>query len=128
MNTLSPLQNFIYRIGALLLIAGVLLWQASTRWGIIVYSIGACMFASMQMAQRYEGKNVVLRRLRRQQLLGAFFLLLTGVLMEVAELSLGFLYHNDWMVSLAIAGLLEIYTAFRIPYVLEQEQKDNSKE
>ena len=66
MNTLSPLQNFIYRIGALLLIAGVMLWQASTRWGIIVYSIGACMFASMQMAQRYDGKNVVLRRLRRQ--------------------------------------------------------------
>ena len=48
--------------------------------------------------------------------------------MEVAELSLGYLYHNEWMVSLAIAGLLEIYTAFRIPYVLEQEQKDNSKE
>lgn len=47
------------------------------------------------------------RRLSRQQLLGALFLLITGVLMFVER-------HNSWIVTLTIAAVFELYTAFRM--------------
>ena len=65
---------------------------------------------------RYEGGNLVVRRLRRQQILGAVLLVFTGVLMFVTK-------HNEWVLSLTIAAILELYTAYRIPSELEKENK-----
>lgn len=81
------------------------------------------MFASMQYLQGYEGKNITVRRLRRQQILGATLLMATGLLMIVNTMHLGFLYHNEWIVCLAIAAFIECYTAFRIPYALKHEEE-----
>ena len=74
----------------------------------IVYCVGALLFVAMQMIDRYEGNDFVIKRLRRQQLLGAVMLLVTGVLMFVER-------HNGWIATLTIAALLELYTAFRMP-------------
>lgn len=64
----------------------------------------------------YDGKNIVIRRLRRQQLMGAMLLVFTGVLM--------LLWHrNEWIACLSIAAVLELYTAFRIP---QEEQKEKN--
>jgi hypothetical protein len=81
-----------------------------------MYTVGAFLFAAMQMADRYEGSSFVIRRLRRQQVLGAVMLMLTGVAMFVCK-------YNEWIVCLLIACLLELYTAFRIPQELEKEGK-----
>ena len=61
------------------------------------------------------GKNIIIRRLRRQQLLGAMLLVLTGVIMLLWK-------RNEWIVCLTVAAVLELYTAFRIP---QEEAKEN---
>ena len=93
--------------GALLLLAGAGLMV--TGWGgaPYLYCAGALMFAAMQLADRYEGDDLVMKRLRRQQLLGALMLLVTGVMMFVER-------HNGWIATLSIAAALELYTAFRM--------------
>ena len=101
--------------GAVLLLIGAML--QITRWELapVLYTIGAVLFAYVQVMSRYEGKNLIIRRLRRQQILAAVLLVFTGVLMFVTR-------HNEWVVCLTIAAILELYTAFRIPSELEKEK------
>ena len=74
------------------------------------------MFAYTQVVSGYKGSSFVIRRLRRQQLMGALILVLTGVAMLVW-------HRNEWIVGLTIAAVLELYTAFRIPQEEAKEQK-----
>ena len=99
--------------GAVLLLIGAML--QITRWELapVLYTIGAVLFAYVQVMSRYEGKNLIIRRLRRQQILAAVLLVFTGVLMFVTR-------HNEWVLCLTIAAILELYTAFRIPSELEK--------
>lgn len=93
--------------GALLLLAGAALMITGLAAAPYIYCVGALAFSAMQMTDRYEGDDVVKKRLRRQQLLGALMLLVTGVMMFVER-------HNGWIVTLTIAAVLELYTAFRM--------------
>ena len=101
--------------GAVLLLIGAML--QITRWELapVLYTIGAVLFAYVQVMSRYEGKNLIIRRLRRQQILAAVLLVFAGVLMFVTN-------HNEWVLCLTIAAILELYTAFRIPSELEKEK------
>ena len=107
--------TIIQMVGAVLLLVGAML--QITRWELspILYTIGAVMFAYVQVMSRYEGKNLIIRRLRRQQILGAVLLVFAGVLMFVTK-------HNEWVLCLTVAAILELYTAFRIPSELEKEK------
>ena len=112
---MSKTYQIIQGVGAVLLLVGAML--QITRWELspIIYTIGAVMFAYVQVMSRYEGKNLIVRRLRRQQILGAVLLVFAGVLMFVTK-------HNEWVLCLTIAAVLELYTAFRIPSELEKEK------
>jgi hypothetical protein len=113
---MKQIQKYIYIVGGILLVIGAALYV--TRWVVApyIYVVGSFMFGAMQMADRYEGSNFVIRRLRRQQVLGALMLMLTGIAMFVCK-------YNEWIVCLLIACLLELYTAFRLPQELEKEGK-----
>lgn len=112
---MSKIYQIVQGVGAVLLLVGAML--QITRWELspILYTIGAVMFAYVQVMSRYEGKNLIIRRLRRQQILGAVLLVFAGVLMFVTK-------HNEWVLCLTIAAILELYTAFRIPSELEKEK------
>ena len=113
---MSKIYQIVQGVGAVLLLVGAML--QITRWELspILYTIGAVMFAYVQVMSRYEGKNLIIRRLRRQQILGAVLLVFAGVLMFVTR-------HNEWVLCLTIAAVLQLYTAFRIPSELEKENK-----
>ena len=121
MKKLTKLQNLIYRAGAMLLLVGAALYI--TRWSgaFYLYAIGAVCFAWMQLLEGYEGRNWVVKRLRRQQLLGASFLLLTAVAMSMNAFHYGIAQRNEWMFTLCVGCVVELYTAFRIPAELEKE-------
>ena len=112
---MSKIYQIVQGGGAVLLLVGAML--QITRWELspILYTIGAVMFAYVQVMTRYEGKNLIVRRLRRQQILGAVLLVFAGVLMFVTN-------HNEWVLCLTVAAILELYTAFRIPSELEKEK------
>ena len=107
-------QQYIYFIGGILLVIGAALYITHWTWAPYIYIIGSFMFAAMQMLDRYTGKNLVLRRLRRQQILGAIALMTAGILMLSCK-------HNEWILCMFIGCLVELYTAFRIPQEYEKE-------
>lgn len=112
---MSKSYNIISMAGAVLLLAGAVL--QITRWELApyLYTLGAVMFGYVQvMGNRYDGRNFIIKRLRRQQIFGAVALVFTGVLMFTMK-------RNEWIVCLSIAAVLELYTAFRIPQELEKE-------
>lgn len=123
MKKLNSLQLFIYRLGGVLIIIGAVLNPLESVAAPYLYSAGALMFASMQMLARYEGDSVVIRRLRRQQVLGALLLVVSGAMMFGHQYHMTYMRHNEWMVVMLIAAVFELYAAFRIPYELAKEEK-----
>lgn len=96
-----------------------------------MFAVGAIAFVSMQVIQRYEGTNFVIRRLRRMMLISDFFFILSAVLM-IANTSnfLGLDYityieyvYNKWVITLLIAAILQLYSTHRIGKELEKEAK-----
>ena len=131
MRQLNKVENAIFVIGALLMLAGAIAGLFRWQWFPYVYAVGAVCFASMQMLQRYEGSNFTIRRLRRIMLLSDVLFLLTAVLMFASHgnaLGLDWIYYlnyvkNNWVVLLLLASILQLYTTYRISNELEKETK-----
>ena len=87
MKPLSHLQSLAFTLGGLLLLAGALLPMVPTlsHYGPYVFSAGALLFGTLQLVQRYDGRSVTVRRLRRQQMLGALLLMISACLMLAAS-------------------------------------------
>lgn len=130
MNQLNKFQNFLYGLGGILLLIGAAmpLLPGMLLPGANVFTIGVLFFAPMQMLARYEGKDITVRRLRRQQLIGALLLLVTAGLLLMKAYHVGPLRGDEWKLTLTIAAILEVYTAFRIPAALQEEQGNRPKE
>lgn len=131
MKKLNKVQTAIFLLGALLMVIGA--GTTMLAWGgaPYVFSVGALGFASMQMLQRYEGSNFVLRRLRRIQLVSDVFFLISGLLMIASKGNIfGLSYitymeyvYNKWVITLLIAAILQLYSTHRIGHELEKEAK-----
>ena len=131
MRQLNNWQNAIFLVGALLMVVGagasLLQWSAAPY----LFALGVLGFASMQMLQRYEGSNFVIRRLRRIMLLSDVLFLVSAVLMFASQENVFGLSHitylqyvyNKWVVTLLIAAILQLYITHRIGNELEKEAK-----
>ena len=131
MKQLNSIQNAIYLIGALLMVVGAGTSMLAWRYAPYVFAVGALAFVSMQFLQRYEGTNVVIRRLRRMMLISDFLFLLSALLM-IANTGnfLGLDYityieyvYNKWEITLLIAAILQLYSTHRISKELDKEAK-----
>lgn len=114
---MSKYYSAIATVGAVALLLGAALQITQLAWAPYLYLIGAIMFAYVQVMNGYEGKNIIIRRLRRQQIIGATLLVVAGVMMILWK-------RNEWVVCLTIAAVQEMYTAFRIP---QEEEKEKNK-
>ena len=114
---MSKYYSAIATVGAVALLLGAALQITQLAWAPYLYLIGAIMFAYVQVMSGYEGKNIIIRRLRRQQIIGVTLLVVAGVMMILWK-------RNEWVVCLTIAAVLEMYTVFRIP---QEEEKEKNK-
>lgn len=130
MKQLNKIQNAIFLAGGLLMVAGAAMTLFRLSLSAWVFLLGAMMFASMQMLQRYDGPNFVIRRLRRLMLLSDVLFLVSGLLMVYAALENPFhLDHityvqyvgNNWVAILLVAAVLQVFTVHRIGHELEKE-------
>lgn len=130
----------ILLVGACLMVAGAGLYvfgvQAVAPW---LFAAGALAFVSMQLQQTYDGRNITVRRLRRIMITGDMFFLLSAVLMIensyhfllplfLKYLENGYYHyvtyvHNNWVVTLLVAAMVEIYATHRISNELDKEAK-----
>ena len=127
-------------VGGILLLFGAAVFITGWEYAPYIYMVGAFMFACGQFADRYQGDDKIMKRLRFQQVLGAFFLLLTSVLMFsegihsrlLADASLGGNLHaflldltrkNNWIVTLSIGAVFELYSSFRMDRIAGNERE-----
>ena len=100
-------------------------------WAPYVFAPGALMFAAMQMRQTYSGPLFSVRRLRRILLLSDVLFLVAALLMFANQsnfLHLDYLsyvkyVHNNWIVVLLVAAVLQLYASHRIANELEKHAK-----
>lgn len=111
MNKLIPA---LYTVGGIMVLAGASVLITGWEPAPYIYTVGACMFALAQINSPYHGKNKNIKRLRRQQIIGALFLVVAGALMF-------FMHHNEWIAALTIGAVIQLYTAFRIPHEEKRE-------
>lgn len=118
-------------IGGVLLLVGAMVMITGWDFAPYIYLFGSVMFASAQMSDRYDGDDMILKRLRLQQVLGSILLVITGFLMfsgnyhqqlmfnnsmndTLRTFLLSLTAKNSWIVTLCIATLFELYSSFRI--------------
>ena len=135
MRQLNKIQTLIFLVGALLMVVGagasVLAWKLAPY----VFAVGAIGFTSMQLLQRYEGTNFVIRRLRRMMILSDFLFLLSALLMfasmgnvfGLSQIDYITYIYNKWVLTLLVAALLQLYSTHRIDRELTKETNSSSK-
>lgn len=140
MYKLSKLQNILLSLGALLMVVGACLFvaQCGRQIACWVFLVGTVLFAVIQSMQQYEGRNLVVRRLKRIMNVSDLLILLSGILMVDTQynflLPLFRLHgsdgyyayieyvYNKWVVLLLIGALLQLYTTYRISGELGQDE------
>jgi phosphatidylglycerophosphate synthase len=141
MKQLNSLQNLIFLAGGALMVIGVALnFFSFQQVAACLFLLGAVCFGGMQMMQTYEGNNVVIRRLRRIMTLADVLFIVSGLLLLEQNFNFlmplfqkngmqGMIYyaqyvvHNNWVLVLFVAALLELYTMHRISSELAEEAK-----
>ena len=131
MKKLNKIENSIFLAGALLMVAGSAANIFMQSWAPYVFAMGALAFVLMQLKQRYEGRNLIIRRLRRIMITSDMLFLVSALLMFANEsnfLGLDTLtyikyVHNNWVVALLVAAILQLYSTQRIGTELDREAK-----
>ena len=131
MRPLSKLETYLLLLGGLLMVVGAGASVLLQPWAPYVFAPGALLFAAMQMRQRYEGTNITVKRLRHIMLLSDVLFLVAALLMFANQgnffgldhLSYIKYVHNNWIVVLLVAAILQLYTSHRIANELEKEAK-----
>lgn len=131
MRQLSKLETGLLLAGGLLMVVGAGATMLLQSWAAFAFAPGALLFAAMQMRQTYEGTNFVVRRLRHIMLFSDVLFLLAALLMlanqhnflGLSQLTYIKYVHNNWIVVLLVAAVLQLYTSHRIANELEKEAK-----
>jgi len=120
---LTSLENLLFRIGAVLMLVGVAVHIFSPEISLFIYGIGAMLFCMMQLRAVYDGNDLTVIRLRRQQLFACLMFIGTAMCMSMQVYQYGFARRNEWVVALTVGCVLELYTAWRIPSALQKAKK-----
>jgi len=118
-------------VGGLLMVVGAGANVLFCSWAPYVFAPGSLLFVAMQLRQRYEGRDFTIRRLRRIQIISDVLFLVAGLLMianqsnflPLDQLSYIKYVHNNWVVVLLVAAVLQLYTSHRITNELEKDTK-----
>lgn len=131
MKQLNKAENIIFLFGAVLMVVGSGARVFMLTWSPYVFAMGVIAFVLMQLKQKYEGDNFTIRRLRHITVVSDFFFLIAAVLMFADMDNLFGLpllmyvqyVHNNWVVALLVAAVLQLYSTHRIGRELEKEGK-----
>jgi hypothetical protein len=131
MRQLSKWESYVMLLGGLLMVVGAGANVLFCSWAPYVFAPGCLLFVAMQLRQRYEGKDFTIRRLRRIQIISDVLFLLAGLLMianqsnflSIDQLSYVKYVHNNWVVVLLMAAVLQLYTSHRIASELDKDTK-----
>ena len=130
MRQLSKTETILLLLGGLLMVVGAGASMFLQSWASYVFAPGALLFVAMQLRQRYEGNNFTIRRLRHIMIISDLLFLVAALLMFANQsnfLGLDYLsyikyVHNNWIVVLLVAAILQLYSSYRIANELEKDR------
>ena len=122
MRELNKTESAILVIGAVMMVIGSGANLFAQSWAPYVFAMGTIGFVLMQLKQKYDGDNVAIKRLRRMVIISDVCLLLAAVMMFANMDNLFRLdaityikyVHNNWVVVLMVAAMLQLYISHRI--------------
>lgn len=127
----SNILPWLAGIGEVLLLVGAALWLPQHHWGGLCLCVGTVLFAAGRLLGRQgdwaQSANpdipLTARRLFRQRMLGLVFLVLAAVAICHRGGFVGTLYLRpaSWLVPFCLFVAIELYTAFRLPRVMNQD-------
>lgn len=139
MKQLNRTQSVMMLIGACLMVVGAALYVFGEQTvAPCIFTPGTLMFAAMQYMQKYTGTDVTMRRLRRIMLTGAAFFIISALLMVENAYHVVFplfaktingytsyvkYIHNNWVVTLLVAAVLQLYSTHRISSELQKNKQ-----
>lgn len=135
MMNMEKIWGYVEMVGETLIVIAAALWI--THWDVIpyVFATGTLVFAVGRLAQnRYiyinkvsRDKQVTLKRLYRQRDFGILLLFVCSVVMlcvKQATYITGdlYLFPAQWLLPFIAFVVIEVYTAFRIPAILNNQK------
>lgn len=131
MKQLNRVESMIFLLGAVMIVVGCGANVFSRGWAPYVFAMGVAAYVLMQLKQTYDGRNLTVRRLRRMVITSDVFFIISAVLM-FANINNMFGFdavtyaqyiHNNWVVTLLIAAVLQLYSNHRLGKELSEESK-----
>ncbi|MDD5862215.1 MAG: hypothetical protein PUD15_06595 [Prevotella sp.] len=141
---MNKLQTILFIIGGVLMVIGAgcfsfgFIFPALVSVACWVYLVGSLLFSVLQAIQEPSDSTLVLRRLKRIQLMADIFFVLAGI--SMVDTAYGFFrdlfanyetyltyFYNKWVLLLLIAAVLELYTVHRIDHEERKRQNTNAK-
>lgn len=128
MKQLNKIEQVILLIGATLMVVGSAARIFAQTWAVYMFATGALAFTLMQLRQQYEGANATVRRLRRIMIASDVCFLLAALLMVAGDgnpfrldaMTYVKYVHNNWVLALLIAAMLQLYSTHRIDSELKK--------
>lgn len=135
MKQLNKTESIILLLGAVLMVAGSAANVFFMPWAPYVFVAGTLAFVLMQFKQRYEGSNPTIMRLRSLMIFSDILFLLSALLMianGTSLLPLDYLtylryVHNNWVITLLLGALMQLYISHRLDRELSKEEEKNTK-
>ncbi len=123
MKKRQQISSMLLAIGLLtiLIIAIMPLVGMTYSWLKYIYAIGAAMTFIARILERYEGKNLTIRRLYRIQVVSAVCYCASAVLLFYSS------SEKDWLAFLTSGAVLQLYTTFRLQSEEKKEAKKGNK-
>lgn len=113
---MKNLKSYTFALATILMLVSAAIYITGWEYSKHIFVVSSCAAAIIRISEFKTTSNSTLRRLRIQQIFASLAFIVTGIFMFTNRAG------NEWIACFAIATLLEVYTAFRIPYV---EKKDN---
>ncbi len=133
MKELSKIESGILLVGAILMVIGSCAAVLGQLWSPWLFAMGVVMFVLMQFKQSYEGNSLTIRRLRTILIFSDIMFIAAAFLMFANQtnfLGLSQIHyvqyiHNNWVIALLIAAILQLYATHRLGTELKKEKAAN---
>lgn len=116
-------KDFIFRTSAILILISTIVNLFNPLVASYTMIVGVLFFTVTTFLSPYPGKNMRGKRLYNIQIFGVAFMIMSAYLMFVGQ--------NEWVVTMLVAAILTLYSAYLLPRVyakeLEDEKNKNSK-
>lgn len=115
---MKNVKEIIYAAGAIIMLVSAAFYITDWEFTKYIYLSGSIIAGCMRFVSYVPSQNTVLRRLRIQRIFASIAFILAGIFMFTNRTG------NEWIAIFSIAAILELYTAFRIPYVEKKNPND----